>query len=242
MDKSFIYVDGYAEYNNQNWIFEFLGCNFHHCPHCDTNVDKIDADSQRREFLKEKATHYIEMRECEWNKLKRNQKIPSADLLKWRNRSFTSDELLKMIETGEFFGLCQVSIDFPDQCQTKWRDINYPPIFDRISLSEEQISPDVLHLLQQKKTKFPLSPQLMLTFSTKEYICPTTMIQFYLEEGAEIKIDWAIAYSKGEPLRDFICGQTAARITADRQGKKMKSKLHKDIRLISGFCEINKYY
>ena len=108
MDKSFIYVDGYAEYNNQNWIFEFLGCNFHHCPHCDTNVDKIDADSQRREFLKEKATHYIEMRECEWNKLKKNKKIPSADLLKWRNRSFTSDELLKMIKSGEFFGLFSI--------------------------------------------------------------------------------------------------------------------------------------
>ena len=170
------------------------------------------------------------MRECEWYKLKRRNKIPQSDLLKWRNKSFSSNQLLTMIQNGEFFGLCQVSIDFPEEYRTKWRKINFPPIFNRISLTEEMIVPEIKTLLNAKKAKFPLSPQLMLTFSVKEYICPTTMIAFYLEEGATIKIDWAIAYQKGMPLRDFINGQTESRIAADREGKKMKSKLHKDIR------------
>ena len=135
-----------------------------------------------------------------------------------------------MIKSGEFFGLCQVSIDFPEHGRTKWRKINFPPIFNRVSLAEEMIVPEIRELLIAKKTKFPLSPQLMLNFSAKDYICPTTMIQFYLEEGANIEIDWAIAYTQGSPLRDFINGQTESRIAADREGKKMKSKLHKDIR------------
>ena len=172
------------------------------------------------------------MRECEWNKLKRRCNIPSSDLLKWRNQTFTHDEMLKMIRNGDFFGLCQVSIEFPEKFRTKWRGINFPPIFNRISLTEDQISSEMIDSLRRKKTKFPLHPQLMLTFSAKEYICPTTMIRFYLEEGANIEIDWGIAYSKGQPLRDFITGQTEARIAADREGKKMKSKLHKDIRLV----------
>ena len=229
-ENSFIYIDGYSQLNNETWIFEFLGCNYHHCPHCHTNLDKIETDDKRRKFLKQQATHYVEMRECEWYKMKRTKKIPQSELLKWRNKSFTSNQLLKLIKNGEFFGLCQVSIDFPEEYRQKWRKINFPPIFDRISLSEEMVVPEIRKLLSAKKTKFPLSPQLMLTFSAKEYICPTTMIQFYLEEGANIEIDWAIAYTEGLPLRDFINGQTESRIAADREGKKMKSKLHKDIR------------
>lgn len=229
-EKSFLYIDGYAKSDNETWIFEFLGCNYHHCPKCKTNLDKKQANDRRRDFLCQQATHYIEIKECEWYKLKQNQKIPPAEIFKWRNKSFTSNQLLDLIQNDEFFGLCQVAIDFPEESREKWRNINFPPIFDRISLNEEQISADIKKLLHSKKTKFPLPPQLMLTFSVKEYICPTTMIQFYLKEGANIKIDWAIAYSKGLPLRDFIQGQTDSRIEADRAGKKMKSKLHKDIR------------
>ena len=69
----------------------------------------------------------------------------------------------------------------------------------------------------------------MLTWSVKNYITPTTLIQFYLKQGAEIKIDWAIAYYRSDPLNQFIQGQTASRIQADKEGKTMKSKLHKTI-------------
>ena len=87
----------------------------------------------------------------------------------------------------------------------------------------------MVELILKKKWKFPLDPQLMLTWSVKDYITPTTLIQFYLKQGAEIKIDWAIAYYRSNPLNQFIQGQTASRIQADKDGKTMKSKLHKTI-------------
>ena len=180
-------------------------------------------------YLKSKATHFIKIHECQWKIIKRENKIKTCELLKWKDVKLNEYQLIKAIEDGEFFGIVQASIHFPEEARLKWRQLNFPPIFDRISLEKEQIDEETVELIAQKKWKFPLHPQLMLTWSVKNYIAPTTLIQFYLSQGAEIKIDWAVAYYKSDPLNDFIQGQTLSRIQADKEGKTMKSKLHKTI-------------
>ena len=46
-----IYVDGYAENDDgtESWIYEFMGCHYHYCEKCQTNLDKeqIDIDRER---------------------------------------------------------------------------------------------------------------------------------------------------------------------------------------------------
>ena len=171
----------------------------------------------------------MKIHECQWRNLKRQNKLKVCELLRWKDAKLDEQQLLQYIKDGSFFGIVQATINFPEEARTKWRQLNFPPLFERISLEESQIEENMRNLILEKKWRFPLQPQLMLTWSVKEYITPTTLIQFYLEQGADIQIDWAIAFVKTNPLNQFIIGQTNARIQADREGKTMKSKLHKTI-------------
>ena len=49
INDSISYVDGYAENDDASeiWIFEFLGCNFHYCENCGTNLNKREKDEGR---------------------------------------------------------------------------------------------------------------------------------------------------------------------------------------------------
>ena len=71
----------------------------------------------------------------------------------------------------------------------------------------------------------------MCNFEVNEnFISPTPMIKWYLNEGAVVSnIEWAIAYVKGEPLKEFIDKQTQKRIEADQMNKPALSLLHKTI-------------
>ena len=190
---------------------------------------KNDLDLLCFSYLKTKATHFIKIHECEWKDFQKQNKIPTCELLRWKDKRLNERQLIQAIQKGEFFGIVKGSIHFPERTRKKWRELNFPPLFDRVSLNKEQIDEETVEQILQKKWKFPLNPQLMLTWSVKNYITPTTLIQFYLKQGAEIKIDWAIAYDRQDPLNHFIQGQTRSRIQADKEGKAMKSKLHKTI-------------
>ena len=48
-NDSVFYVDGYAENDDgsESWILEFLGCFYHYCENCQTNLDKKELDEKR---------------------------------------------------------------------------------------------------------------------------------------------------------------------------------------------------
>ena len=171
----------------------------------------------------------MKINECEWKEYQKQNNIQTCELLRWKDVKLNEQRMIESIRKGDFFGIVKASIHFPENTRKKWRELNFPPLFERMKLEQEQIDDEMVELILKKKWKFPLDPQLMLTWSVKNYITPTTLIQFYLKEGAEIKIDWAIAYYRSNPLNQFIQGQTTSRIQADKEGKTMKSKLHKTI-------------
>ena len=171
----------------------------------------------------------MKIHECEWKEYRERNDIQTCELLRWKDVKLNERQLIEAIRKGDFFGIVKASIHFPENTRKKWRELNFPPLFERMKLEQEQIDEEMVELILKKKWKFPLDDQLMLTWSVKNYITPTTLIQFYLKQGAEIKIDWAIAYYRSDPLNQFIQGQTASRIQADKEGKTMKSKLHKTI-------------
>ena len=69
----------------------------------------------------------------------------------------------------------------------------------------------------------------MNSWSSKNFICPTPLLIFYLKEGCRVKYHWCISYERGKPFQNFINSQTRARIDADLENKPAKAKLHKDI-------------
>ena len=69
----------------------------------------------------------------------------------------------------------------------------------------------------------------MCNWKAENFIVPTEMLKWYLNEGAKITLNWAISYVKGTPLKDFIDLMTEKRIKADRDGKPSLSLLYKTI-------------
>ena len=84
-------VDGYSE--QQNTVYQFLGCFFHSCDRCNTNrnsdgsleethplkniphedIRKETADNRKK--LEEEGFRMVEMRECEWLKIRRQPEV-----------------------------------------------------------------------------------------------------------------------------------------------------------------------
>ena len=50
LDESFgqVFLDGYAEYEERTYAFEFNGCKFHFCEHCGANPQK-QVEEERRQ-------------------------------------------------------------------------------------------------------------------------------------------------------------------------------------------------
>ena len=69
----------------------------------------------------------------------------------------------------------------------------------------------------------------MNSWSSKNFICPTPLLIFYLKEGCHVNYHWCISYERGKPFKNFIDNRTQARIEADLENKPAKAKLNKDI-------------
>ena len=85
-------VDGYS--NEQNTVYQFLGCFFHSCNRCNTNRKSLDCSleethplkniphedirkktADNRKKLEEEGFQVVEMRECEWLKIRKQPEV-----------------------------------------------------------------------------------------------------------------------------------------------------------------------
>lgn len=78
-------VDGYC--GEKNAIFEFHGCFFHGCTSCYKNRDDVNKlngitfdvlyykTTEKKDFCEKKGYKYIEMWGCEWEKIKKSDKL-----------------------------------------------------------------------------------------------------------------------------------------------------------------------
>lgn len=97
------------------------------------------------------------MHECKWRQIKKENKIPTLDIFKYVNKAISPQELLRHIRDGQFFGLifCK-EILIPENQRDMWLEMNFPPLFTKVELTENELSPLMLSKLKQKGAKFPL--------------------------------------------------------------------------------------
>ena len=97
------------------------------------------------------------MFECQWNKFKKEKKIPALDIFEYHNKTIKPKDLLDLIKQGRFFGLVKVKeIVIPENKRKMWRDMNFPPLFTKVELTESEICPFMLNKLKRNNAKFPL--------------------------------------------------------------------------------------
>jgi len=135
----------------------FNGCRHHWCPHCGSNPGKKDQEEKRQNFIRSKVFLLEVKSSCQWSREKVNLtdfKIP--DLIKFHNQVKSIEDIQQLILSEDFFGICKVDITLPQEKRSKWLSRNFPPIITRKELAEDEISEEMLHLLHQRKSKFPI--------------------------------------------------------------------------------------
>ena len=117
----------------------------------------MSEQNKRADAIKALGCDYITMYECKWRQIKRKNKIPTLDIFKYVNKVISPQELLRHIRDGQFFGLIKVKeISIPKEKRFMWQEMNFPPLFTKVELTENELSPFMLTRLRDKGAKFPL--------------------------------------------------------------------------------------
>ena len=134
-------VDGYSE--QQNTVYQFLGCFFHSCDRCNTNrnsdgsleethplkniphedIRKETADNRKK--LKEEGFRVVEMRECKWLKIRKHPEV-SRFLKTLKSitpkRKLTFEKIIEGIRNESLYGFLIVDIHTPNELKEKFKD------------------------------------------------------------------------------------------------------------------------
>ena len=167
---------------------------FHSCDLCATQCVE-DTRERDRKKITDLSTQgrCLVMRECVWRKkrqlgLKSNPapftRSPYSSF--YYDKDITKAKILKGVCDGTFFGLLEVDIVSPDAVKQRFKEINFPPLFDRIVVDRKHLSQSMLAKCDAAKMKFPTRPQLSLTYSAKNYMISSEALQFYLEIGLRV--------------------------------------------------------
>ena len=208
------FLDGFSLVDGKKIGYDFLGCRFHSCNVCPTrNVQKNDEGMAEREaFLRNYLDEYHTMKECIFRR-KLSREKPKFSSLQLSN-NLNPEIIIKKLRNKEIFGIFKVDIICPDSAKRKFLELNFPPIFNHVEVTEDMIHPFFRHFAQ-KKYHFPLDPQLALVFNAKEIILSTPILLFYLENGLKItKIHYFVHYNADQCFKPFIDELVSMRIQA----------------------------
>ena len=263
-------VDGYAQIDGVDTVWEFNGCHWHGCLDCNPGLlDEGDAESQKRYFdtqkkyqklVKEGCKVYV-MKECIWKR----QLSSHAHIKTKMPRILLQDNestLLHAIKTGEVFGFAICSVRTPDHLLKKYQDAGFlfPPVVKRQVLTEDLLSPFMKEQMLEQERVLNKVPTLIQTYHGEDLLLMTPVLQFYMEQGMKVfDVKEFIQYIPGRALHPFVEKVVKMRVDATNEGdepKQLTAKLfansgygkcaedvskHRNTLIFGGATDIGKY-
>lgn len=232
------YLDGYVEWETTDgdhvWVgYEFMGCRYHRCPfNCGTKClqtdEEYDKELDRIAFLRRNLNRLVVIYGCEWEKLKEkikaqeqkhNKKILVSRISQFLSQpSVSENEILDAVAQGTFYGIICLDITTPAEVIAKYKNLNFPFIFNSLQVTEDLLSPDTLELAMARGIQFPVMAKT-LTWNSTGFIACTPLLRFYLDLGMKLgNVQWAIQYQAGAPFSDFVDSLVNVRIKAMENG------------------------
>ena len=208
------YVDGYCDHCRT--VFEAMGC-FHHFCECQDQksclLEDIEAGLkrrqrtiERREYFQKLGVNLEEIWECKWWLKVRSNSDNAKDFMNEFfpfSRPMSETTLLTKIRNGSVFGVVDCELEVPSHLYNKFK--KFPPIFKNVEVSRNDIG---LHMQEFAiENKLLSQPRRMLISSMKLDKGPiiTPLLQFYIEQGVEVKKIFAfIEYKPQTCFRFFI--------------------------------------
>lgn len=144
------------------------------------------------------------MRECVWVKMRTHLSYTSK-LSKFIGRKkISKEDILGAIETGEFFGICKVRLSTPKHVIEKFKDLNFPFIFDKKSITEDLLGDKMKNLAKSRGRKFPYQA-MTLCYNADHRLVVSPLLKFYLNLGMVVdEIYYCIEYVEAKPFGQFV--------------------------------------
>ena len=199
-------VDGVVKTPGRMFLLEFFGCFYHRCSFCkiQSKEDTTITDQSKLTAL-QSVGKVIMIRSCQWKRLKAKWDKTSPYSQFFNQTNIKETEILKAVESERWFGILEVDIETPEKIRSKFREINFGTIFDKIQVTESMVSEEIREVLSNNGRKFPLKPQLTLVFDAKEYLVTSETLKLYIKLGMIVKkIHSCIEFQRSKPLDGFI--------------------------------------
>ncbi|XP_066265252.1 uncharacterized protein [Branchiostoma lanceolatum] len=229
-------VDGFCSATAE--IFQFHGC-FWHGHDCHLTAD-IDTNSIRNksmvelredtdemtEYLQGEGYKVIEMWECEWQRLKRNQEV-SAFLAGRKTHTetkykFPEEEILQAVREDELFGVVECDIEVPAHLKTHFAEM--PPIFKNCNISVDDIGPFMKQYAETHHIMSKPRRSLICSMFGKKILLATPLLKWYLEKGLEVTHVYQFLNTGDKDDRKKIIAETMKLIGNSAYGKTVTNK------------------
>ena len=227
-------VDGYCKETNQ--VFELQGC-WWHGHYCQQEkgityndkrnksmVELYEETQEKRKYIEDAGYELLEMWECEFQQLKRNNK----DLQKfihtirpplYQKTSMTHEEILQAVLEDQLFGCVECDIHVPDALKPYFEEM--PPIFKNVDITREDIGPFMQEFAEENGImSTPRRSLIGSMFGQKILIC-TPLLKWYLLHGLEVThIYQTVEYLPKPCFKDFGNAVSDARRDGDADPAK----------------------
>ena len=191
-------VDGYSE--QQNTVYQFLGCFFHSCDRCNTNrnsdgsleethplkniphedIRKETADNRKK--LEEEGFRVVEMRECEWLKIRKQPEV-SRFLKTLKSitpkQKLTFEKIIEGIRNESLYGFLIVDIHTPNELKEKFKDFSL--IIKNSFISRKDIGAYMQNVAEEHNLLKKEQKNLISSYFAEKFLINSKMAKFYLE-------------------------------------------------------------
>ena len=212
-------------------MYQFHGCWYHghdcHLNNTKYNETRKTTSSDLRKKTEEITTYIrrlgfnvIQMWECEWLRVKRNNPdlqefLASLRLPHHNKKTMTQAEILKFIVDGSMFGLVECDIRVPQDLADTFAEMT--PIFKNVEISREDIGEHMKHYAERMGVfKRPRRSLIGSMFGSK-ILLATPLLRWYLSHGLVVDHVYEIVeYSRNNCFREFGESVSDARRAGDR--------------------------
>ena len=201
MGKHGLMVDGF--HAESNTAFQFHGCFWHGHPCSKTrgvtdhpyrgmSVQTVYQDTLDKEsYVRALGYNLTRIWECEWERVL----DANPSLSEWNRsflaqeygkpgKTFTQEEILESVKSGDLFGLIECDISVPANLRSRFDEM--APIFKNTLLSRKHLSEHMLAFAQRTGTMTQPQRCLVGSLHGEKLLLASALLKWYLKQGLEV--------------------------------------------------------
>ena len=155
---------------------------------------------------------------CKMNfKSLRNVKTPELPRIMRPFESKDVNHISNLVQTGELFGFCEVSLRSPQWLIEKFGHLNFPPIIRKSKITSDMVSPFMQERLAQLDRDVPTKGKdtVINAWHADNIMLFTPMLKWLLDLGVEMTdVTDIVQYSQSTCFSRFINNCVRGRIEA----------------------------